>query len=208
MKRTTNGFEKLTLPEFIHQVDGIISSMTSNVIFASVQTKVQEINTDDIAFADLVQKAGGRDRTAILNRDAARDALTSKLHQLGIAVDGIALGDTAILSASGFPYMQDRKTTADMEQPDTPKVLAGVNKGEIDCRTYSQPGMKSINYYISSDPAAANDGPDVAWTIISWNKVKYTFTGLTSGLRYYMKVGLVGVRGQEVISDVISYIPQ
>ena len=208
MKRTTNGFERLSIPEFSLLTDHIVDSMTGNALFTDVQTKVLEIKTDDTAFATLVQLAVGRDQTACLNRDAARAVLTDKLHRLGLSVDNIAQGDEGILSASGFPYTQDRKTSPNIVQPDTPKVSAGVNKGEIECRTYSQPGMKSVNFYISTDPAAANDGPDVAWTIISWNKVKYTFSGLASGVRCYMKVGLVGVRGQEAISDVVSYIPQ
>jgi hypothetical protein len=87
-------------------------------------------------------------------------------------------------------------------------VGLGVNNGGIDCKTATQPGMKSVNYYITADAAALSAKDNTEWTIVSYNKTRFTFIGLQAGQRYYIKVGLVGVRGQEVISDAISYIAQ
>jgi hypothetical protein len=68
--------------------------------------------------------------------------------------------------------------------------------------------MKSVNYYITSDAAALTDTGTNTWTVTSYNKSKFTFTDLVPGQRYYIKIGLVGVRGQEVLSEAMPYIAQ
>jgi hypothetical protein len=123
-------------------------------------------------------------------------------------VSAIAKGDEGILSSSGFPYTKPKQASPAMVKPEPPKVGLGINNGEIECKTSTQTGMKSVNYYITADSAAITKEGVSGWDITSYNKIKYTFSNLTPGQRYYIKVGLVGVRGQEVISDAVSYIAQ
>jgi hypothetical protein len=115
---------------------------------------------------------------------------------------------SAILPSSGFRYTQPSKPTPPLTKPDVPKPASGVNTGEINCKTATQLGMKSVNYYITSDAAALTDTGTNTWTVTSYNKSKFTFTDLVPGQRYYIKIGLVGVRGQEVLSEAIPYIAQ
>ncbi len=208
MKRVTNGFAKLSLPEFSQTLTIIISSMTGNPHFTSLQTDVQAMTAEaDIYFA-LAVKAAKRDKDVILARDASRARVIDLLHDLGMQVTAVAKSNAEILSSSGFPYSRHPQNSPAMVKPETPRVSLGVNNGEIECKTSTQSGMKSVNYYITSDSTLLASDSINAWNVTSYNKTKFTFNNLVPGQRYYIKVGLVGVRGQEVISDAASYIAQ
>lgn len=208
MKRVTNGFDKLSIAEFSLKLNLIVTSMSGNVNFPTLQTAVQTLSTEADAYYPLVTLAEQLGTTAKANRDAAREKIIKMLHALGAMVTGVAEDNEAILSSSGFKFTQPARPTPLMKQPAPPVVSPGVNGGQIDCKTSRQNGMKSVNYYITTDEAAlaAKDGS--GWDVVSYNKTKYAFSGLTSGQRYYIKVGLIGVRGQEVLSDYATYIPQ
>lgn len=154
MKRVTNGFDKLNIPEFSQQLDVIVSSMTDNANFPNLQSDVQALSTEAAAYQTLVTKAASRDKNVILSRDNNRESITTMLHVLGLEVSAVAKGDAEILASSGFPYTQPRKTSPPLQKPPAPLVSQGVNNGEIDCKTATQPGVKSVNYYIAADAAA------------------------------------------------------
>jgi hypothetical protein len=208
MIRVTNGFPKLSLAEFTQKLNEITSSMNSNPNFTSLQGQVNALITEAANYQALVTKAASRDKEAIIGRDASREKVTELLHNLGWGVSAIANNDIAILSSSGFPYTQPQKPTPPMTKPGVPKLASGVHTGEINCKAATQMGMKSVNYYITTDTAALTDAGTNTWNVTSYNKSKFTFTNLVPGQRYYIRIGLVGVRGQEVVSDAISYIAQ
>lgn len=208
MNRVTNGFSKMNTAVFSQRLESIVLRMTSNANFPAQQTAVDALAAEANLFYELAQKALDGSKLAILARDACRSRTTSMLHNLGFQVSAVADGDDEILASSGFAYTQPRKPYPPMYKPQPPVLSLGINRGELDCRAFKQPGMKSINYYITTDESALNAPDNTGWTIISYNTIKYTFTGLVSGQRYYVKYGLIGVRGQEVMSDAVSYIPQ
>jgi hypothetical protein len=208
MKKTTNGFPKLSSAEFTQRLGVIISSMANNAKFVSLSAQVDVLITKANAYYILDAKAAKGDRDVLLARKASRQDITDFLHRLGFSVSAIASGNAEVLSSSGFPFSKDAQKTNPMFKPEPPRVSSGTNNGDIDCRTSTQKGMKTVNYYISSDESSLTDNSSTGWTVISSNSTKFTFSNLNSGQRYYMKVGLVGVRGQEVVSDPISYIPQ
>lgn len=208
MDRVTNGYANLSIPAFSQLLDVIVANMSDNANFPDLQQEVQALKTDANNYQTLVTKAASRDKNVILARDAGREAIINRLHALGLGVSAVAKGNTEILASSGFPYTQPRKTTPPLQKPPVPTVGLGVNNGEIECKTATQPGYKSVNYYITADAAALTAKDNAGWTVVSYNKTRFTFTDLQPGQRYYIKVGLVGVRGQEVISDPVSYIAQ
>jgi hypothetical protein len=208
MIRAKNGFPKLSFAEFSKKLNEITSSMNGNQNFTSLQAQVNTLITEGEAYQALATKAASRDKDAIIARDASREKVTDLLHTISYGVTAIANNNVAILSSSGFSYMQPSKPTAPMTKPAVPKLRSGVNSGEITCKTSAQAGMKSVNYYITTDAAALTDAGTNTWDVTTYNATKYTFTALTPGQRYYIRVGLVGVRGQEVLSDAIPYIAQ
>jgi hypothetical protein len=208
MIKVVNGFDRLTIAEFGQRTNSIIKSMNGNPHFTTLQAAVNALMAEATNYHDLVLKALTRDKTAIIARDASRQKVTTMLHNLGYSVSAIAEGDAEILESSGFSYTQPKKPTPPMQKPGVPKLASGVNGGEIECKAASQKGMRSVNYYITSDVATLTASNTNGWDVRSYNKAKYTFSNLTPGQRYYIKVGLVGVRGQEVFSEPVSYIAQ
>jgi hypothetical protein len=208
MNRVTNGFSKMTTATFSQSVKSVVTRMTGNTNFPNQQTAVQALATEADRFYELAEKALDRSKLAILARDACRSKVTDMLHNLGFQVSSVAQGDVEVLASSGFPYTQPRKLSPPMVKPAPPVLSLGTNNGQLDCKVISQPGLKSVNYYITADESALKATDNAGWDIISYNKIKYTFSGLAAGQRYYVRVGLIGVRGQEVISDAVSYIPQ
>jgi hypothetical protein len=208
MLRVTNGFAKLSQAEFNQKLHVITGSMNGNQNFTSLQAQVNTLMTEADNYEALATKAASRDKDAIIARDASREKVTELLHTLGWSVSAIASNDEGILSSSGFSYTQPSKPTPPMTKPPVPKLASGVNSGEIECKAATQMGMKSVNYYITTDAAALTDKGTNTWNVTSYNAARYTFTDLTPGQRYYIRIGLVGVRGQEVLSEAIPYIAQ
>jgi hypothetical protein len=208
MIKVINGFNKLSLAEFSQRLNSIIDSMNGNHNFTELQAAVNALITEATNYQALALKALGRDKEAILSRDASREKITNMLHNLGYSVSSVADSNVEVLASSGFSYTQPKKPTPPLQKPDVPKLASGVNAGEIECKAATQKGMCAVNYYITSDAAALSAKTSEAWQITTYNKTKYTFSDLTPGQRYYIKVGLIGVRGQEVVSDSVPYIAQ
>jgi hypothetical protein len=203
MKRVTNGFSKMSEPDFAQLLAIVIMSMTDNANFPTLQEGVAALRSEAAEYKERSIKAlnGGKDM--ILARNASRGRAIDLLHLMGMQVSAIANGDEELLDSSGFPYTRTKQPTPALVKPPAPKVTLGVNRGELVCKTKKQKGMKVINFLITDDPTNES-----SWQKISWYKTTYTFTKLTSGKRYYIKVSLFGVRGQEVTSDAVAFIPQ
>lgn len=208
MKRTTNGFARVSVAAFSQLLSDIVNKMLGNSSFTNLQTEVQALSTAAQTYYQLVSNAANRDKVAIIARDVAKQNLIEQLHSLGNDVSYYAKGNLEVLASSGFPITQDKKRTPAIQKPATPLVMLGQNAGELVCRTSKQKGMICVNYYITADETAMRTKDSSVWSVVTYNKVKYTFTNLIAGQRYYIKVGIVGVRGQEVISDATSFIPQ
>lgn len=208
MNKTTNGFNRLTWAEFRKQLSVIVDGITANPYFPTLQSQVATLGAAAEKYYVLDTKAEKRDKDILLARNTSRIEITNLLHELGLDVSAVAKGDVTILSSSGFPYTKPAQKSLPLQKPAPPKVSSGINNGDIACKTAPQKGTKAVNYYITSNAAALAAGEDPNWNVISWNTTRYTFSNLTPGQRYYIKVGLIGVRGQEVVSDTVSYIPQ
>jgi hypothetical protein len=203
MKRVTNGFSKMSGPEFTQLLSSIVYSMTDNPNFPSLQKDVLALKAEAEEYEGLFIKAMNGAKDIIVLRNASRARVTERLHVIGMLVSAIANNDLQMLASSGFRYTPVKQPTPSLVKPAPPKVTLGVNNGELVCKTKKQRGMKVINFLISDSPAT-----DSSWQRISWYKTSYTFTKLTSGKRYYLKVSLFGVRGQEVTSEPVAFIPQ
>lgn len=203
MVRTTNGYNSLSLALFSEALNVITGNMTGNANFPDQQTLVSTIVTEQGKFQQFIQKAASGTKVEIMFRDEKRSLITDLLHQLGNEVTAVANGATIMLESSGINFTQPRKPSAPLEKPEPPKVSPGINNGELVCVAKPQPGMKSIVFMLSNDPTVETN-----WKIFTSSTSKFLFENLEGGKRYFFKYKLAGVRNQEVVSDVVSYIPQ
>ena len=203
MTRTTNGFDTMSQASFIETLNVITGKMTGNTNFPDQQAAATALNTEKDAFLILAEKATHGSKADSLTRDASRQSITIQLRNLGNEVTAVSKGDIIKLESSGFSFSKDKQPTPPLVKPVAPKLTAGVNSGEIECAAKKQAGNESINYMLSTDPLVETN-----WKIFTSSKSKFLFSNLVSGQRYYVKYTLVGVRDQEVVSDMVSYISQ
>src|SRR3954452_18579055 len=170
MNRTTNGFDKSSLPDFIESLNTICAKMTANPNFPDQQAAVSALCADKGGLLVLAQKSSGGSKGDLLARDAKREEIVFKLRVLGNAVTAVAQGEPMILESSGFPVSKDRTLTPPLVKPDAPKVFAGVNAGEIGVVAQKQVGNERINYLICIEPG--NDG---TWKAYNSSRSKYLF---------------------------------
>ncbi len=209
MKRTKNDFRRLSWSEFRKKLDVIVKAMAANANFPTLQVQVTALTTAADNYYVLDTKAETRDKSTVIARNIARIEVTTMLHNLGVGVTAVSMGNEEMLSSSGFPFTQPPQKTVPLRKPNPPKVSTGTNKGVINVKTQRQKGTLAYNYYIA--PAAFGGEAmraDATWDVVAHNAVKYDFEDLVSSQPYLIKVGLVGVRGQEVISDAVAYTPQ
>jgi len=209
MANTTNVYNKLSWDGFRQLLNLINVSMTGNSYFPTLQPQVGVLNTKAENYYVLDTKAKKRDMDILIARNAARVEITNLLRQIGLVVSSICNGNEEMLSSSGFPYTKAKQKSPPMQKPTAPKLSVGVNSGVINCKTVSQKGRQSTKFYITAaDTKTLEVGADANWDVVTSTRTKYTFADLVPGQRYFIKVGMVGVRGQEVVSDAISYISQ
>lgn len=209
MKKTTNSFPRLTWAEFRKLLNVVVNSMTANPYFPTLQPQVAGLGALADNYYVLDTKASKRDRDVLIARNAARIELTNLLHQIGLVVSSICNGSEEMLSSSGYLFTKTKQKSPPMQKPKPPKLSMGVNSGVIDCKTVSQKGQQSTKFYITAaDAKALEVGANANWDVVTTTFTKYTFADLVPGQRYFVKVGMIGVRGQEVVSDATSYISQ
>lgn len=210
MKKTTNGFAKLTWAEFRKLTDVIVHCMTGNAYFPTLQTQVTALSEAVDKYHELDTKAESRDKNVLIARNTSRIELTNVLHQIGFAVSSISNGNEEMLASSGFPFTKAAQKSPPLHQPKPPKLSAGVNNGVINVKTSRQKGSISYKYFITAaeNTKSTQVSADASWKVESHNATQYQFSDLIAGQRYFIKAGLVGVRSQEVVSEAVSYIAQ
>ena len=197
-----NGFNKLSESALLTEATFINAQVKGNDNFPDQQKGVDNnIRLTDTYRTDL-EAAKNRNPEAIAKKNASKQALIEGLRIVGAGVAAAAQGDLVKLKSSGYPLPKTRSASPALTAPVAPKALTGINAGEIILKGKKQPGSRGVVYSITSNPETGN------WSAFGSNLSKFTFTGLTSGVRYYMKYSLTGVRNQSVTSTVVSYIAQ
>lgn len=202
--RITNGFERLSDAALRVRTGVIITSMTDNLHFtdpnpslAAMQAALDEFSTAvSIAMTgSLVEKAVKNDK---------RKALIDLVHKLSYYVLFIAGGNETVAMSSGYNIAKGYTTSADIEKPYSLKLENGPNDGELLLRFKKVKGAKSYIYQFAEGPITS----DTVWQSQSGTTSKVVLKGLKSCTKYWCRVVAIGVRGQEMISDVVGRVVQ
>lgn len=203
MVRTTNGFARMNLADFTTMLINIAGKMNGNRNFPTLQEEVRELESKKNEYIILAEKATKGGQAEVYARDNCKSEIVVMLHKLGNDVTAVAAGNVTILASSGFSFTKPPTPTPPLVKPETPVLTAGVNNGEIICKTKKQRGVTNVSYMI----APVGTEP-VNWKVYSSPNSKYLFTKLQSGVKYQVKIQLIGVRNQVAESEVATYIPQ
>ncbi len=201
----TNGFDRLSPAKLLLKARIIVGEVGVNTTyFPAPDPSLAEITAAIEEFERAVQAAENRDRVAISYRNEQRDVLVNLLRKLGNYVNLQADGNRTIALSSGFDVAKDPSPLPSIILVETPQLSPGVNAGQIEARNKAVAGAKAYQYFIHTDVFV----PVNQWQLYPSTRSRYSFTGLESGKRYYVKVGVVGVNNQLVYSEASSFITQ
>ena len=183
---------------------GTYQAMNGNANFPNpvpdMPTFVDTLNLYDEALT----AAKGGSHNAVAAKNALKQTLVSMLRSLGTYVNSVCNGNVEKLTTSGFRLSKDREPVHIVE-PVITAVMQGLNAGSIVVKL--QPVKGAISYLYEMAPDPINEQTE--WTTVADSRVKFEFTGLEQGKKYWFRVAAVGSNGQLVYStEVAQYVMQ
>lgn len=203
--QVNNGYDRMTIEKLLGKANFVLEQMTANAEYfpepnpplADVKAAANELETANLA-------AQNMDKVAISYRNEKKDELIALLRKLGIYVNLCADSNRTIALSSGFDIRKDPQPAPPITAVEVPVITAGLNAGELDAKVKTAQGARMYQYFISAD----NTKPINEWIHYSSTKQKFSFTGLESATRYYVRVAAIGVNNQMVYSDSASFVTQ
>jgi len=193
------------LKTFTRGRDGDLVTITHNVItgikdnpfFSNPPAALADAEKSLPEYQDALSDAAGRDRTMVSIKNDKRAKLRALLSELAAYVTEICKGDKSMLLSSGFAVTgargektlsQVKKIEVDISQPR--QATTSVEK-ITGARTY-------MHQYTTAQPT-----DETVWVSEGTASRQYTFTALKSGVQYWFRVVVIGLKGN-VYSPVVS----
>jgi hypothetical protein len=195
----------MTVEKLLGKTDLVLSEMLENVEYfpdpnpplADVRAAATELNTANVA-------AQNMDKVAISYRNEKKEELIALLRKLGIYVNLCADSNRTIALSSGFDIRKEAQPSPAITSVEVPVITAGLNQGELDSKVRTVAGARMYQFFISTDDSK----PVSEWKSYPSTKQKFSFTGLNSATRYYVRVAAIGINNQMVYSDSTSFVTQ
>ena len=203
--QVTNGYDRMTVEKLLGKADLVLSEMLKNAEYfpepipalADVRAAATELGLANVA-------AQSMDKVAISYRNEKKDELIALLRKLGVYVNLCADSNRTIALSSGFDIRKESEPSPAITSVDVPVISAGPNQGELDSKVRTVAGARMYQFFISADESK----PVSEWKSYPSTKQKFSFTGLNSATRYYVRVAAVGINNQLVYSDSASFVTQ
>ncbi len=189
-------FTRYSDADFQQKALYIISSMTNNPNFPTPVPPLTDVQAAYDAYASALAAAAELGRKAVADKNAARDTLELTLTQLGMYVMYAANGDDTILVSSGFTLNKIPQPRV-LDSPGNVTLMVGDNPGELVSLVPKKNATGFIHQISEALPTDAT-----AWVNHNVSTGKYTFSNLTPGKQYWVRVIALGTRGQMKYSNV------
>lgn len=199
MKKINLGFSRYTDAALLVLAQAILAALTGNAFFTTptpALTVLQTAINDYMAALSAAQEGG---KTNVATKNAKKQDLIDLLIQLGNYVMLTANGDEVMLTSSGFPLMKERQPLPPLEKPEILKLENGTNSGELNVTIGSVTGARTYVYQYTQDPATDNSN----WLSNNSTLVKFSFSNLEPGKKYWCRVAAYGRNEQAVYSNAI-----
>jgi hypothetical protein len=206
MGKVKLNFSRLTIPEKLSRVKQITTALTGNPNFPSPQPTLAQVTAaanDLEGAANTAQVARQQAKTATSKRDALEEVLNTMMGQLAAHVESISGDDETKILSAGMDVRDT--TTPGSDPPSPPAALAmteGDHGGELDAQWDRDARARSYITELSTNP---ND-PALWKQALVVTTSHATFSGLTSGQRYWCRVAAVNANGQSGWSDPATKI--
>lgn len=202
MAKTRLNLSSLTIPEKIAKAEQIVTGMTTNLArfhtpsptLAAITAAANDLKTASDEVLAVRQLA--KEKTVVQNQK--EDALDQLLTQCAGYVESVAGNDEQLILSVGMDVRAAAVVnTAPPAQPQALTATAGDRDGEIDLSWDSVDTARSYVIEKSPDPSTST-----TWTHAGvCTRSTFTLQGLTSGTRYWFRVGAVNNNGQSGWSD-------
>jgi hypothetical protein len=201
-------FSNLSEPNFLAKAQGIVNALRNNPNFPEPWLPQVGSFADLKANFDAYQKcfsaAANGDRARIDERDAAREALQSRLRALAPYLEAVAAKDTTKLNTAGYDLRKDivrSPNKVHLSAPSDFTAKHGTISGQVVLHAARLPGAKSyVAEYTDGNP----HDPATAWVSggIFTTCSRMEITGLVRGKEYWFRVCGVNKAGQGAWTDL------
>lgn len=195
LKISTN-FVPLKDTDFGIVAERILSSMEGNPNFTTPVPSLDSLAGILEAYKKKLLEAIDGDRIKAAYKRASRKKLEEQLRVLALYVMHIASGDLKILTSSGFNLTKTPEKVY-ITNPGTIKLQNGISSGQLVSIAKAVKGARNYIHEICKDGEQTND----QWQAHNSSMRKYTFTNLTPGQKYWVRVSALGSGQQKAISE-------
>ena len=137
-----------------------------------------------------------------LARDAQEKVADEVLRVLADAVEKETGGDAAKIRGAGLETAAERSAIGPLPAPAHLAVTQGDEDGELSVSCDKVRGVSSYLWEVTEDATGKSGwrGAGVS------TKSRHELHGLTSGVRYHVRVAAIGAAGQSPFSDAIAKV--
>jgi hypothetical protein len=196
-------FKTYSDADLLTKANHIASSIAANpAVFASPVPPLPDLQAAIATYsADLIA-AASLGRVNVATKNQSRDVLIEVLVQLGRYVTYIAAGDENILILSGYTLAKEPQPRH-LENPGTVTLSNGNTTGAM--ISFVKRGNANSYLHEIADTLPADS---TTWTKFPSINSQFTFTSLTPGKQYWVRVAAIGYRNQVAYSTVATQFAQ
>ena len=186
-------FKNYSLPEYLLFGDNVIQQTTTNDIFISLKPFIDPLKISHESFRNAFNAAKTGDAVAKEDRVVKYEADIVLMVALAKAVEKLANGSRAIITASGFKPSNAAQALSELATPENFKAYNLERKTSIYLVWNSV--AKRVSYTIEMRVV----GTETWQTVATPTAANYTFDGLTRGTHLEFRVRAIGTRN--IVSD-------
>lgn len=203
MKKVCISFSNYTDVNFRKKGEFITTSLTDNPAYVNLVPTLEEVQAAVTRYSTALAAAINKDRVAIAEKNKSRIELDAILKQLGLSVMTQANGDDATLTSSGFTLAKNREARYIMN-PGNVTLSNGITSGSMVSSVKTGTGIISYVHEIASTLPV----DESSWATNTSSTSSFVFKNLTPGKQYWVRVAVIGARGQKAYSNVGTWFAQ
>ena len=203
MKKIILSFGTYTDVNFLYKAQKIYDSLNGNTNFVNLVPSLPDVQAAISKYSDDLQAASTGLKAAIAQKNQSRAILEAILRQLGMSIMTEANGDEAKLATTGYTLSKNREPRY-ITNPGNVTITNGISFGQMIGSVKAVAGGISYVYEIAGElPAGATN-----WDIYTSSTCKFLFSNLIPGKQYWVRVAVIGSRGQKAYSTTATFFAQ
>ncbi|MCX6369209.1 MAG: fibronectin type III domain-containing protein [Armatimonadetes bacterium] len=205
MSKVKLHLQNLPIAEKLALARRILAKIKNNPDLPQAQALVAPTEAEVDALEAAETKVQGSRQQAIadtLARDAQETKTDQVLRVMGEAVEKETGGDAAKIHGAGLETAAEKSAIGPLSAPAHLAVTQGDEDGELSVSCDKVRGASSYLWEVTEDATGKSGwrGAGVS------TKSHHELQGLTSGVRYHVRVAAIGAAGQSPFSDAIAKV--